>query len=254
MSPRRIRVLIALGAALTSGALDPLPSDAPATGAAPTPGHIEVRADDDGLYAYRVRGPDGRWALPNGDAVLLDEAWWTPLRPLTEVVVAQQVPDRALMPRLRRRLIPPWADAPPGARVTAATLGDVTQDGEPELVVSFRRTFRPTLINVTRPRRVWTDRRGLSAHLGLYRPDDLSDIWVAGTLTRPVARLAACDGAIAVAYDRMDDTSIVETGAWRWVVFGFLPIDPLPGPGIPVCVDIDGDGRTEPAIMERSAR
>ena len=49
---------------------------------------------------------------------------------------------------------------PPGACRTVSrpsTLGDVTQDGEPELVVSFRRPFRRTYINVTRPRRAWTD-------------------------------------------------------------------------------------------------
>ena len=67
-------------------------------------------------------------------------------------------------------------------------------------------------------------------------------------------RVAACDGALAVAYGKLDGPGIVETSAWRWVVFGFLPVEPLPGPGTPTCVDIDGDGRTEPAIMERSAR
>jgi hypothetical protein len=257
MSPRRLLVLVVLGAALTAGASAPVPGAATAPGDIRTPGHIEVLSDAQGLYAYRVRGPDGRWVLPTGDAVLLDEAWWTPLRPLVEVGpgtdaqgVVRTVPRR----RLAERLTPPWARAGERARLTAVTVGDLTQDGEPELVVSFRRPFRRTFINVTRPRRVWTDRQGLSAHLGLYRPDDLSEIWVAGTLTRPVAAVAACDSVLAVAYDRLDDASIVETGAWRWVVFGFLPVEPLPGPGIPVCVDIDGDGRTEPAIMERSAR
>ena len=77
---------------------------------------------------------------------------------------------------------------------------------------------------------------------------------MAGTLVRPVTAVAACDGALAVAYGRLDGPGTVETSAWRWVVFGFLPVEPLPGPGTPICVDIDGDGRTEPAIMERSAR
>ena len=118
--------------------------------------------------------------------------------------------------------------------------------------LSFRRPFKRNLINVTRPRRAWADAHGLSAHLGLYRPDDLSSIWVAGTLVHPVIEVAACNGALAVAYGRLDEPGTVETGAWRWVVFGFLPVEPLPGPGTPICVDIDGDGRTEPAITGRS--
>ena len=80
----------------------------------------------------------------------------------------------------------------------------------------------------------------------------MSEIWVAGTLVRPVYEVAACNGALAVAYGKLDKPRTVETGAWRWVVFGFLPVEPLPGPGVPICVDIDGDGRTEPAIKERS--
>ena len=66
--------------------------------------------------------------------------------------------------------------------------------------------------------------------------------------------IAACDGALAVAYGTLDGRRTLATSAWRWVVFGFLPVEPLPGQGTPTCVDIDGDGRTEPAIMERSAR
>jgi len=64
--------------------------------------------------------------------------------------------------------------------------------------------------------------------------------------------VAACNGALAVAYGRLNKLGTVETGAWRWVVFGFLPTEPLPGGGIPICVDIDRDGRTEPAIEGRS--
>lgn len=245
MPSPRVLVLVALASALTGGAFAPVPVD------------IEVRSDAKGAYAYRERGLDDRWALPTGDAVLIDEAWWTPLRPLVEVApppAAQGVGRTTSRRRLAERLTPPWARAGERARVTAVAVGDVTQDGEPELVVSFRRPFRRTYINATRPRSAWVDENGRSAHLGLYRPDDLSEIWVAGTLTRPVAALAACDTALAVAYDRLDDERIIETGAWRWVVFGFLPVEPLPGPGVPACVDIDGDGRTEPAILERSAR
>jgi hypothetical protein len=232
-------VLVALGAALSGGSLPVAAAEA------------QVLSDADGAYAYRERGPDDRWALPAGDAVLIDEAWWTPLRPL-HVVPAPRV-TRSMRQRTRERLAPAATRRMPD-RLIAITAGDVTQDGLPELVISFRRPFQRNYINITRPRRFWTDEHGLSAHLGLYRPADLSEIWVAGTLVRPVTDIAACDGALAVAYGTPDQPGTVQTGAWRWVVFGFLPVEPLPGPGTPTCVDIDGDGRTEPAIMERSVR
>ena len=211
----------------------------------------EVLSDASGPYAWRERGPDGRWALPAGDAVLLDEAWWTPLRPLEPGPGATTDPDAGPWPAIRERVAPAATRRLPD-RLTAVSLGDVTQDGQPELVVSFRRPFQRTYINITRPRRAWADEHGLSAHVGLYRPGDLSEIWVAGTLVRPVVDRAACDGALAVAYGTLDEPGTVATSAWRWVVFGFLPVEPLPGPGTPICVDIDGDGRTEPAITERS--
>ena len=239
MSRRRLLVLIALAAALAGGALPAAAAD------------TEVLSDANGPYASRERAPDGRWALPAGDAVLIDEAWWTPLRPLEPVPAPRPTPTD--LRAIRERLAPAATRRLPD-RLTAVTLGDVTQDGEPELIVSFRRPFQRTYINTTRPRRAWTDRHGLSAHLGLYRPGDLSEIWVAGTLVRPVTAVAACDGALAVAYGTLDGRRTLATSAWRWVVFGFLPVEPLPGPGTPTCVDIDGDGRTEPAIMERSAR
>jgi hypothetical protein len=232
-------VLVALGMALSGGTL-------PAAA-----GDTEVLSDVHHAYASRERGPDGRWVLPAGDAVLLDEAWWTPLRALEPVLVPRPTPSD--VGAIRERLAPAATQRLPDW-LTATSFGDVTQDGQPELVVSFRRPFQRTYLNITRPRRAWTDAHGFSAHLGLYRPADLSEIWVAGTLVRPIVKVAACDGALAVAYGKLDGPGIVETSAWRWVVFGFLPVEPLPGPGTPTCVDIDGDGRTEPAIMERSAR
>jgi hypothetical protein len=197
----------------------------------------------------RVHGVDGDWQLPSTDAVLIDEEWWTPLRPLQPMLPPR--PNAETIERIRESLAPATTRLPD--RLTDVTIGDVTQDGEPELIVSFRRPFKRNFINVTRPRRAWVDKHGLSAHLGLYRRDDLSEIWVAGTLVHPVVDVAACDGGLAVAYGEMDGTKTIATGAWRWVVFGFLPVEPLPGPGVPICVDIDGDGRTEPAIVERSA-
>jgi hypothetical protein len=236
--------------AMTASATGPA---AVAETAGPAPDPVsETLSDEDGPYAARTRGPDGRWLLPVGDAVLLDEAWWTPLRPLQDLIVEPPRPDPATLRQVRAKVAPAARGQVPD-RLIAVAMGDVTGDGETELVLSFRRPFRRTAINITRPRRAWVDAYGDSAHLGLYRPDDVYRIWVAGTLVAPVVDVAACDGALAVAYGRFGRAGTIETGAWRWVVFGFLPTEPLAGPGTPVCVDIDGDGRTEPAIIERSA-
>ncbi len=215
------------------------------------PVQIEVLRDDHGPLGVRSRIAGDDWRLPLGDAVLLDETWWTPLRQLGDVNIDPLSLDPAVLRRVREQVAPAATKHLPD-RLIAVALGDVTLDGQTDLVLSFRRPFRRTLINTTRPRRYWVDADGQSAHLGLYRPADLSETWVAGTLVAPIVELAACDGALAVAYGRMRKPGIVETGAWRWVVFGFLPTTPLPGPGTPICVDIDGDGLTEPAIIERS--
>jgi hypothetical protein len=219
------------------------------------PVQAEVLSDASGPIAYRTRVGTRGWRLPAGDAVLLDEAWWTPLRPMGESPAIDEslglAPESELLERIQQNVAPAAAGRRP-ARLIDAAIGDVTLDGQADLVISFRRPFERNFINVTRPRRRWADADGLSAHLGLYRPDDLSEIWVAGTLVRPVIEVAACNGALAVAYGELDEPGTVETGAWRWIVFGFLPVEPLPGPGTPSCVDIDGDGLTEPAITGRS--
>jgi hypothetical protein len=136
-------------------------------------------------------------------------------------------------------------------RLVDVSVGDVTGDGAPILAVSFRRPFHKTLLNASRPRYSWADLEGLSAHVGLYREGDLSEIWVAGTLARPVRRLAACTGALAVAYSTLEEPTIIATSAWRWQGFAFLPMPELEGRGRPACIDIDRDGRTEAAIIGR---
>ncbi len=76
-------------------------------------------------------------------------------------------------------------------------------------------------------------------------------VWVAGTLFRPVARLAVCDGSLALAFDSLDDPTIVATGGWVWQRFGFTVPAELPGAGTPGCIDVDGDGRLDPVILDR---
>jgi hypothetical protein len=132
-------------------------------------------------------------------------------------------------------------------------LGDATGDGSDDVVVSFRQPFRDTPEKQTMPGWPWIDAAGRSAHLGLYRSTDLRAIWVAGTLVRPISSVAVCDGALAVAYSDLDDPAVVATSAWLWRGFGFDTLDELPGPGVPACADVDGDGRLDPAIVERSS-
>jgi poly-gamma-glutamate capsule biosynthesis protein CapA/YwtB (metallophosphatase superfamily) len=207
---------------------------------------LEVTAGGGGVRAYRVGRTaiaDGRvafraWHRPSGDAVVLDDAWWS-LSGGTVRPVAQR----------HRRGIPGFDGV-----VVDAALGDPEGNGQADLVVSFRRRFRPTNVSglVTRSRLV--DSHGRAAHVGLYRPRDLRPRWVAGTMLRPVVRLAPCDGSLAVAYSTLADARVVATGAWHWSGFGFTELPALPGQGIPGCADVDGDGRLDPVVVGRRSR
>ena len=206
---------------------------------------LEVLGDRQGVFAYRVgtaRHHDRRvhfdaWTLPEGDAVLLGLEWWNLARTST---LAPVHPAAAL------------ADGFAGGDVVDAAAGDATGDGREDVVTSFRRPYQENEVNSQYPDRQWEDALGRSAHLGVYRPDDLQEMWVAGTLFRPVARLAVCDGSIALAFDSLDAPGIVATGGWVWQGFGFAVPSELAGPGTPGCVDVDGDGRFDPVIVDRS--
>jgi poly-gamma-glutamate synthesis protein (capsule biosynthesis protein) len=206
---------------------------------------LEVLAGADGLRAYRAGSAehtDGPvvfrgWQAPDANAVVLDGGWWT----------------------LASSVAPAAAERPRGLAgfegdVVDAAIGDPDGDGHPDLVVAFRRPFSPTEVNALLPLERLVDPRGRTAHLGLYAPEDLRPRWVAGTLVRPVAAVAVCDGAIAVAYSTLDDAATVGAGAWQWGGFGFVPLPDLPLAGAPACADIDGDGRLDPLVLERSPR
>lgn len=217
---------------------------------------VEVLGGSDGVTAWRIgdlvpspdelRLPTWRMPGPGVDAVALEGAWWS-------VVPGTQAPGPTLSAPAIRSVRDRVTRSPVSRleRLVDASIGDVTGDGVEDVALSFRRPFQRTLLNVSRPRRFWVDPAGRSAHVGLFRPGDLSSIWVAGTLVRPVHRLAACTGALAVTYSTLRRTRIVAASAWMWQGFGFLPLPELPGRGRPSCIDIDRDGRPDAAIIER---
>lgn len=215
---------------------------------------LEVLAGPEGVRAFRVGRTEHRlgppafrgWRPPRGDAVALD-GWWTlarapmPSRSTTLATAPGPVARRADLGAFE-------------GEVVAAAVGDANADGERELVLAFRRPFRPTEVNALLPRRALVDALGRTAHVGLYEPGDLSPLWVAGTLFRPVGALAACEGSLAVAHTTLDRDAVVATGAWRWSGFGFVPFPELSGPGSPACADVDGDGALDPLVLGRSPR
>ena len=206
---------------------------------------LEVLADRRGVFAYRVGTAEHHdrlvhfdtWGLPEGDAVLLGLEWWN----LTATSSLNPAGSSVSL-----------ADGFVGGHVVDAAAGDVTGDSRQDLVISHRRPYQENEVNQQYPDRQWADLLGKSAHVGVYQPGDFKEVWVAGTLFRPVARLAVCDGSLALAFDSLDDPAIVAAGGWVWQGFGFAVPAELPGPGTPGCVDVDGDGRTDPVIVERS--
>jgi hypothetical protein len=135
--------------------------------------------------------------------------------------------------------------------VVAADNGRITGTDHNEIVVSFRHIPGPHPVRDGLPDIDWLDANGMSAHIGIYDAGDLTPIWVAGMVPAPVAGVAACDGSIALAYSTLDDPEVIATGAAVWRPFGLDAVERLPGSGRPVCADVDGDGATEPVILDR---
>ena len=206
---------------------------------------LEVLADEGGIVAFRLGGAEYRsgrvrfdgWELPSGDAALLGLEWWSLVR------------DSAPVPDSGGPVLPLGFE---GGDITAVARGDVTGDGSEDLVISYRRPFEENDITRQYPDRQWADASGRSAHLGVYRPGDYRQIWVAGTVFRPVGDLVVCDGPLAMTFDSLDDPAVVATGGWVWEGFGFTTVPELPGYGEPACLDVDGDGFDDPVILDRS--
>jgi poly-gamma-glutamate synthesis protein (capsule biosynthesis protein) len=206
-------------------------------------GVLEVLADDEGVIAYRLGSTTHRdlrahfedWDLPEGDSALVEGVWWSLLRE----------------PEVKSGPVATIDDFEWGT-VIAASTGRITDSDRDEIVVSFRHIpgahpVRDGLSDID-----WLDANGMSPHLGIYDAGDLTPIWVAGMVPAPVAGIAACDGSIALAYSTLDDTEVIATGAAIWRPGGLDAVDSLPGPGAAACADVDGDGVTEPVILERS--
>jgi hypothetical protein len=205
---------------------------------------LEVLAGAGGVRAYRLgataQEPSNavdfsKWRAPRGNAVALAGEWWT--------LAAPVVTARPIRPRSLRGF--------PVENVAAAAIGDPVGDGTRQLAVSFWRPYRRTDVNALLPRDLLVNTHGLTNHVGVYRLGDRAEIWVAGTVLTPVRELAACDGSIAIATTTIDGTAVVGTDAWQWAGFGFTPLPALPGPGIPACADVDGDGSLDPVILGR---
>ena len=135
--------------------------------------------------------------------------------------------------------------------LVAASHGDIDGDGDDEVVASFRRPHRTTTFMEAHPDVQWADAQGRSAHLGVYEPDGLAEIWVAGSVLMPIASLEVCAGSLAIVHNRLDDPTPIATAAWIWNGFGFDTAPSLPGGGTPACADINGDGKTDPIIHNR---
>lgn len=212
-------------------------------GADRTTGYLlEVLVAESGVLAYRVgitQHPDRRvefveWLDPVGDAAWLDDSWWSLAR---DPVVAATT--STALDEFRH------------GDLVAAAIGDVDGNGNEEVVASFRRPHQTTPFMETHPEVQWVDAQGRDAHLGVYGPGGLEEVWVAGTVLMPIAALEVCDQSLAVIHDQLDDPSPIAGGAWIWNGFGFETASTIPGSGTPACADIDGDGVTEPVILAR---
>jgi poly-gamma-glutamate capsule biosynthesis protein CapA/YwtB (metallophosphatase superfamily) len=205
-----------------------------------TGGVIAMRAGHSVIEAGRVSFEG--WDDPRGDAVALDAEWWTPVR-APGASVEGGSPDAAE--------VGSWPDPlPPGYDTVARAIGDLTGTGEIDLVVTYRRPAVPERAHAAFPEIDWVDEGGRSAHLAVYTADGRLR-WGSALMPQPVGSIAVCDGSMALGFTTLDAGTTVGGGAWFWDGFGFRTAVPLPGPANPNCVDLDGDGRTEPILTER---
>jgi len=201
---------------------------------------LEVLAGPDGVLAWRtapigtyLRATFDGWDLPTGDAASVDGEWWNPIGTLDPVAPASSVDQVDGLVA--------------GGVLVSARRGDVDGDGVTDVVASYRRPFRTRLLQQAFPDTDFVDASGRGAHLGIFEEGTLR--WGAGTMTRPVETLDVCDDGIALGFSALDDATVTAGSAWRWSGFGFATAPLLDGSATPICVDLDLDGRTEPALL-----
>jgi poly-gamma-glutamate capsule biosynthesis protein CapA/YwtB (metallophosphatase superfamily) len=209
-------------------------------------GLLEVLVDADGVIAVRTgtitidagRSAFEGWDVPSGDAVALDGGWWSLVRPWT----AATLPPSSTS---AREMLPDGFD------VVAAAVGDVTGSGVADTVISYRRPAIDHAVHERFPGVEWVDETGRSAHIAVYRPDG-SMRWGSAFLFQPIADVAVCTGAIAIAFSTFGDQAVVAGGAWTWDRFGFVTAPPLAGHATPACADIDHDSRLDAVLADLS--
>jgi poly-gamma-glutamate capsule biosynthesis protein CapA/YwtB (metallophosphatase superfamily) len=209
---------------------------------------LEVLVGHAGVVAYRtghvesvLRSRFAGWQPPVGDAVSVDGEWWAPTLPF---VAGEHTPADGVAP--------PFGDAV----VVAASRGDLTGDGVADVVTVYRRPVRDRPLHRAFPGIEFADEAGNSAHLAVLDGADGRLLWGAGTLVRPVADVAVCDASLALGFGALADPDVhrvTSAGAWFWRGDGFSTLPVLPGTARLGCVDIDGDGRTEPILSGRTA-
>lgn len=208
---------------------------------------LEVLVDTTGVVAHRtgvvdsyLRSSFAGWDQPSGDTALVGGEWWTLDRSVALTGNAEVV--RGAVPMLVARGV-----------LVDAVLTDLTGDGVDEMVAAYRTPFRDKVLHAAFGGVDFRDASGRAAHLGVFDATSGRLLWGAGTLTRPIARIAGCDRAIAVAFTELDDDTITGGGAWTWRGFGFATAAELDGAAIPTCADVDGDGSTEPVLLRHGA-
>jgi hypothetical protein len=202
---------------------------------------LEVLVGVDGPIAFRTgrividagRSEFEGWDDPAGDAVAFDGDWWT------------MVGDVELLPPSDLSV-----ELPSTHVIVARAAGDVTGAGEIDLAVSYRRPVTPERVHDALQQVDWVDADGRTAHLAVRTATGRLR-WGSAYMFQAVGSLAVCDGSLALGFTELDDVSTIAGGAWVWDGFGFRTAAVLPGPATPGCSDVDGDGRSEPVLVDR---
>ncbi|MBN1641201.1 MAG: hypothetical protein JXA09_08195 [Anaerolineae bacterium] len=132
------------------------------------------------------------------------------------------------------RASPCTPDLPPGWRVTASALADVTGDGVAEWVLLVWRPWRDWPIQVwsalPSPIAAFHDARGDSCHLILLDPADGREIWAGSALPVPLLGLVVDDAdgdgmaevwTVEGRYAAGREGPGTHVDVWRWNGFGF---------------------------------